>query len=271
MSGTFELDDDHGDPGLDGPTLVIRRGRGRTGGSTGLDLLIQRARGAGRRIKPLDGDLRSRTLSTLYPAVDKEGGIILDGASSPRSEEPSDLREWLLGELDFMVEERVSLALDLNGGDRAIQDFTRDLALAPYCREFGVRFLNAFFLGPDLEDLRHVLEVVRGGDYEEALTLLVLNEGAIRQGQSTIGAFEPILSHSDFKALLKDGARVVFLRRLTCMTVLRERGLSYSDVVAGALDKQGRRPAPTLRHMIKGWLHGFEDDNRAAGTVGWLP
>ncbi len=43
--------------------LLIRAGRGRTGGSTGLDLAVQRARYQGRRVEPLDGDLRSRTLS----------------------------------------------------------------------------------------------------------------------------------------------------------------------------------------------------------------
>ncbi len=51
-------------------TLAIRRGRGRSGGSTGLDLLIQRCRVAGRPIKPLDGDHRSKTLTSFYPAVD---------------------------------------------------------------------------------------------------------------------------------------------------------------------------------------------------------
>jgi hypothetical protein len=71
-------------------TLVI--GRGRSGGSTGLDLLIQRCRIAGRRIKPLDGDLRSKTLTSFYPAVDNKGAAIEDGASSPRSEEPADMK-----------------------------------------------------------------------------------------------------------------------------------------------------------------------------------
>ncbi len=32
---------------------LIRAGRGRTGGSTGLDLALQRARHQGRRVKPL--------------------------------------------------------------------------------------------------------------------------------------------------------------------------------------------------------------------------
>ena len=66
------------------PCLLIRAGRGRTGGSTGLDLAIQRARHAGRRVKPLDGDLRSKTLSTLYPATGRAGwcaGGLVSGAA----------------------------------------------------------------------------------------------------------------------------------------------------------------------------------------------
>ena len=66
------------------PVLAIRRGRGRLGGSLFLDLLIQRARHAGRRVQPLDGDLRSRTLASLYPAKDAK-----DQAVSRWSFQPS--------------------------------------------------------------------------------------------------------------------------------------------------------------------------------------
>ncbi len=108
-------------------TLVVRRGRGRTGGSTGLDLWIQRARRRGRRIKPLDGDLRSRTLATAYPPADANGRPIQDGAGSPRSEEMADMRDWLSAELDTMVEHGTSAALDLGGGDRVVQEYVREL------------------------------------------------------------------------------------------------------------------------------------------------
>ena len=64
-------------------SLVARGGRGRTGGSTGLDLWIRRGRYQGRRVKPLDGDLRSRTLSLLYPPIDEQKKPIPDAASAP--------------------------------------------------------------------------------------------------------------------------------------------------------------------------------------------
>ena len=79
------------------PVCAVRFGRGRLGGSMGMDLYIQRARFGGRRVKPLDGDLRSRTLSTLYPAHAADGSPILDGASMPRSEETADYKQWLIG------------------------------------------------------------------------------------------------------------------------------------------------------------------------------
>jgi len=75
------------------PVCAVRFGRGRLGGSMGMDLYIQRARFHGRRVKPLDGDLRSRTLSTLYPAQAADGSPIQDGASMPRSEETVDYRQ----------------------------------------------------------------------------------------------------------------------------------------------------------------------------------
>ena len=41
------------------PWWLIRCGRGRVGGSTFLNFAIEWGRNRGRRVKPLDGDLRS--------------------------------------------------------------------------------------------------------------------------------------------------------------------------------------------------------------------
>src|SRR5438270_10847785 len=113
MDGSIKLEGSV--PGGDSSKLdlLIRAGRGRTGGSTGLDHAVQRARYHGRRVKPLDGDLRSRTLSSLYPAKDEKGRPIEDGATSPATDELPDIKAWLSAEFDSMVEERVSRVLDL--------------------------------------------------------------------------------------------------------------------------------------------------------------
>ena len=140
--------------------LVARGGRGRTGGSTGLDLWIQRGRYQGRRVKPLDGDLRSRTLSLLYPPSDEKGNPIRDAASAPPTDELPDIKAWLSSEFDSMVTEGVSRVLDLSGGDRVLQEYVRDLVLREFCQDFGVELMMPIFLGPEIEDFRHAIEML---------------------------------------------------------------------------------------------------------------
>lgn len=254
-----------------GTKLVIRYGRGRTGGSTGLDLMVQRARYQGRRVKPLDGDLRSRTLSTLYPSLDEKGRRIEDGATSPPTDELPDIKAWLSAEFDEMVGQGVSRVLDLSGGDRVIQEYTRDLELIPFCRDFGIEPTVCLFLGPELEDFRHVMQLLKSGDLKCDRTMLILNEGVIRHGQTTTGAFDPIIAQPDFDAILQDGVRMVFMRRLTCLSVLRERGVGFYEAAHQRTDRSGTPISPTLSHMTKTWLATFEQDHESARTAAWLP
>lgn len=252
-------------------TLVIRHGRGRSGGSTGLDLLIQRARAAGRRIKPLDGDLRSRTLSTLYPAADADGEPIADAASAPRSEEPADMRAWLSEELDRMIEGGYSAAVDLGGGERVIEEYEQDLPIRDLCDEYGIRLVEICFLGSEPEDFRHVHRIVRRRGLRAHKTLLVLNEGVIRHGQTPEGVFSPLIRSAEFQDLVSQGAVPVFLRRLGCMDALRERGLGYYAAVLGLPDRDGVPASPTQRTMVKSWLRQHEAEHDKAGTREWLP
>jgi hypothetical protein len=254
------------------PVLYVRRGRGRTGGSTGLDWLIQRARRQGRRVKALDGDMRSQTLSRLHPPADDGGRPLPDATTSPRSEAISDMRVWLNAELDAMVEEReVSRVLDLGGGERVIAEFVRDLSLPAFCREFGIRLVQAYYLGPDPEDLQHVVQVVRAGDLSGSDLLLVLNEGVVQQGQSTESAFAPILADPSFVALVESGARAVFMRRLSCLHILREKRLGFYEIMANERGPDGCRRSPVLVHMTSLWANELEAQHRSRDVLEWLP
>ncbi len=253
------------------PVCVVRLGRGRLGGSTGMDLIIQRARYQGRRVKPLDGDLRSRTLASLYPAQAADGSPIQDGASMPRSEEKADYVAWMKSEFDKMVLEGVSRALDLGGGERVMQEFVRIFPLADYCEEFGVDLLPVFFLGPDIEDLNHVVQVMSAGAVRSSHPLLVLNEGVIRSEQTPEGVFDPILQHPDYLALVKQGAETVFLRKLHCLDILRERRFGFYDAAYGQPDPSGEKASPTLQFTTKIWLKDFESEIQKVGSAERLP
>ena len=188
--------------------LIVREGRGRLGGTMFLDLLIQRARANGRRVKPMDGDLKSRTLSTLYPSKDPRGRAIEDGASSPVSDDIAHQKDWIQEQLNQMTEDRVSRILDLSGGDRVMQELVLDLMLKDFCGDFGIGLTNIVMLGPDVEDFNHAMERFKAEDSRGDRVIFVLNEGVIRQGQTTEGAFTTIIKHPDFVAALKGGRSV---------------------------------------------------------------
>ena len=251
------------------PCLVIREGRGRLGGTMFLDLLIQRAREAGRRVIPLDGDLKSRTLSSTYPAVSLDGAPIVDGASTPPSDDIVALKEWIQGHLNQMTEDHASRVLDLSGGDRVIQELVLDLRLRSFCHDFGVGLTNVVMLGPDIEDFHHAMERINSEDSRGDRVILVLNEGVIRMGQTVEGAFDVIMAHPDFRTTLRGGARSILLKRLSCMPVLRDRRISFYDAALGRLDRSGAKVPPTVQHMTKVWLASFEED--AKPMAEWLP
>ncbi len=253
------------------PVCAVHFGRGRLGGSMGMDLYIQRARFQGRRVKPLDGDLRSRTLSTLYPAQTADGSPIQDGASVPRSEETADYKQWLSPEFEQMVVEGVSRVIDLGGGERVMQEFVRVFPLSSYCDDFGVDLLPIFFLGPDIEDLAHVVQIMRTGALRSSRSLLVLNEGVIRSGETSEGAFDPITAHPDYRALIREGTKSVTLRKLHCLDLLRARRFGFYDAAYGRLDPDGQKAGPTLQFMTKIWLEDHEGEHQTVGSAGWLP
>ena len=220
---------------------VIRGGRGRVGGSTFLDFIIQRSRRRGRRVKPLDGDLRSRTLSALYPTSDMAGAPMADGASSPASEDLAANKDWLTGELDASVDDGACRVVDFGGGDRVIQEYGSDLRLGDFCRDVGLGLIWAFVLGPDLEDLQHVVQVV-GSGHVTGRILLVSNEGVIRYGQSTSGVFQLTAARPEYKDLLRSGAEAFLMPpRMTGMPIF---SAAAAVLAVGSMPRQGM-PAAT--------------------------
>jgi hypothetical protein len=238
--------------------LAVGLGRGGGGKSSGLAEIVWRARAAGRDPIVADGDTRSGTLGKLFPGE----------ATKPETEELPDGKAWLGGVLNRMVKERRSCALDLGGGDRLLQEYGRDLRLVEFCARRKIDAVALYWLGPEEEDLNHVLSIWRGGGFRPERAMLLLNEGVVREGKTVAGAFERTLAHPGYKEMVAEGAMTLLVRRLPCMDLVRKPGLGFYAAAAGdghsALD-------PVEEFQVGDWLDALETERAKMGAGDWLP
>lgn len=231
--------------------LAVGLGRGFGGKSTILAEMIWRARAQGRDPIVADGDARSKTLAGMFPE-----------ATTPPTEELADVKAWLTGVLNAMVKEGRSAVLDLGGGDRVLLEYGRDLRMVEFCARRGIEPLAVYALGPEPEDLAHVLSIWRAGYFRPQRTLLVLNEGVIRSDRTVAGAFERTLSDPGFVEMVQAGAKPVLLTRLACMDQVKAKGGGFYAVKG--LD-------PVEEFMCSDWLEDLEQKREKAGAAAWLP
>ncbi|QQP92727.1 hypothetical protein IGS68_30155 (plasmid) [Skermanella sp. TT6] len=240
------------------PVLAVGLGRGYGGKSTGLSELVWRARDRGRDVLVADGDARSRTLAGMFPE-----------ALVPETDELPDVKQWLSGLLNRMVAERRSAVLDLGGGDRVLQEYGRDLLPVEFCGEYGIEPLALYFLGPEEEDLKHVLSIWEAGYFRPRRVFLVMNEGVIREGRTMAGAFGRTLDDPGLAAMVRAGAVPILMKRLACMDLVRRAGIGFYAAASGAEGRDGRPLDPTYAFMVRKWLRDLEGER--AAQADWLP
>jgi hypothetical protein len=242
------------------PVVAFRFGRGRTGGSTMLDLLIQLARAAGRPVLIGDGDRRNTTLAGLYPPKGR------DGARQPATDELPDLKDWLMELMGEAVTTRTSLVVDLGGGDRLMQEMGKDLGLIEFCEESGVEPVALYFTGPDMDDFEHVLAIWRAGYFRSRRGILFLNEHLVPQGRTPVGAFDGILARPEMEELVEGGIETVLLPRLSCLKEMRAAGFDFLTAASGKV-----RFDPMRAFMVKSWVKSVREKLAHVGADQWLP
>jgi hypothetical protein len=236
------------------PVLAVGLGRGSSGKSTVLSELIWRAQAQGRCPIVADGDARSKTLASLF-----------SDASAPASEEIADVKAWLSGLLNRSIKEGRSVVLDLGGGDRTLLEYGRDLRLVEFCERRGIEPLGLWVLGPEVEDLSHILAIWEAGYFRPKRSLLLLNEGTIREGRTVAGAFERTMTHPGFARMVEEGAVPILLRRLACMDAVKAvPGGFYEAAEGDGLD-------PVESFMVGDWLEDLNRKRTEAGASPWLP
>lgn len=247
-------------------SVTFRFGRGRTGGTTKLDVAIQFARAAGRPILVGDGDRRNPTLSGLYP-FGTEGGAL----APPVSDETPDVKDWITSSIGEAISLQHSLLVDMSGGDRAMHEYGRDLGIEELCRESGFQALAFFTCGPEMDDFDHILSIWRAGYYRPRRSILVFNEHLVPQGRTPKGAFDPIMDRPELPEMMSAGMAVMFMPRLPCMGELRRSGLSFLDAASNVPGRDGRPMDPVRQFMVRQFLTKVLAEYGRIGALGWLP
>lgn len=245
--------------------IAVRFGRGRGGGSTYLDVMIQQALAASRPLIIADGDRRNPTLAGLYPATSPCPAL------QPPSDEPAVVKNWITDILGTAIETGSSVVLDMGGGDTAIQELVRDVEIVEFAEANDFHPVGLFFCGADMDDFDHILSIWRAGYFKPKRSILVLNEFLIPSGRNTETAFDHIQAREEMKELTCDGMEVMSMPRLPCMEEVRKTGLSFLDVRDGKRGPDGLPFNPLRKHMVKQWLDRINQNLTLCGATEWMP
>ena len=244
---------------------MIRYGRGRTGGSTVTDYAVQYGRSESRPVLVADGDLRNPTLAALYPPGTPGGAV------QPPTGEIPDMKDFITGSFSRAIAEGSSIVFDMGGGDRAMQEYCRDLGLVELCEAHDMEALALYLCGPEMDDFDHVVAIWKDGLFRPKRSLLVFNEHLVPQGRTPSGAFDVIMARPEGKELFDAGMRTIIMPRLPCMREMREAGLGFFDAAAGRAGRDGKPLDPVRQFMVRQWLGKMRGQFENVGALQWLP
>ena len=232
------------------PKMVVTHGRGGTGKSTGVRILKERADEAGRPVVIADADRTNATLGAFYSDVLR-----------PEFPDEKTVADWLDELVNTQAETRMSLLLDMGGGDQVFKRFAASLDLAALLQAEGITPVALHFFSPDIDDLAYLLDIEQSGAFCPPQTVLVLNAGLIKDARPIDVAFAELREHSIYLAALKRGAREIVLPRLSCMQEVNSRRLSFlgAEKALGLTNRQ--RVAMWRREVAKA----------LAPVADWLP
>jgi hypothetical protein len=232
------------------PSLVVTHGRGGTGKSVFVRVLLERAQEGGRYPAVADADRTNATLSAFFKDV-------------IRPDHPDDqtVHDWLDDLINQMAEDHKTVILDMGGGDQVFKRFAKELELAKLLESADVIPVAAHLIGPDIDDLAYLQDVEQTGAFCPEATILVLNEGLIRDARPRDVAFGGVREHAIYRAALKRGAKEIWFPKLACMQEVNARRLLF----AAAETSLGL----TNRQRVAIWRRAVAKE--LAPVADWLP
>ena len=239
--------------------IVFWIGRGKTGKTTGIRWAAEAAILAGATLLMADMDPTNDTFSKYIDNV----------ARPPEASDPALSLKWLDKLLQHALQHRLSLLVDLGGGDTTLRRLVEQLPdLVEMAEAQGFAIVLFYTAGPQEEDLSP-LATMEGLGFRPSATAIVLNEAMADLGDSPLQAFARVLRHSAFLAAVGRGAVPIWMPRLLPAQQVEIRRLHFRDAAAGEIG-QGKTPlGPFDRSRVLNWLQAM--DANFVGIRTWLP
>ena len=211
---------------------MIVVGRQRVGKTTVLNTTIQFLRMHGGEVVVWNADKLNRTysLSMFHPDT-----------LEPPSADPEDVKAWLEDRFTHLIQHRYDAVLDIGGGDTPLARLVEEVAIVRTLERRGIRVLLVHVVGPEMADLDYLERFLAQNLFTAEATLIVLNDGLVLTGRSANFAFNSVKQHPALIDAAANGAKVVLMPKLACMSQVTDRGLLFAEAMDG-VNKPGFSP-----------------------------
>jgi hypothetical protein len=235
--------------------LIFVIGRGRTGKTTLLRWIAERAQDRERDFLMADIDPTNASFSSYFPQV-----------SRPSGHDPAAVRAWLVRFIAYAIEHRTSAMIDLGGGDTALRSLLDEMpTIFSEIRAAGIVPVALYLSGPQPDDLAPIVTLSSHGFAPEARAI-IFNEGIADAGQPLEHAFADVVEHPVVKQQIEQGALVLWMPRLFAAAAVESRRSSFAD----ARDNETEFSVNMFdRTRIRAWLEAM--DLRFGGIASWMP
>ncbi len=214
------------------PVVIVIVGRQRVGKTTVANTAVQFIRAHGGEVVVWNADKLNRTYSL---------SIFHQDALEPPSVDPEDIKAWLEERFTHLIKHRYDAILDIGGGDTPLARLVEEVPIVRTLERRGIRVVLVHVVGPELADLDYLERFLAQNLFTAQATTIVLNDGLVLTGRSAGFAFTSVKQHPAFLNAVQDGAEVMLMPKLTCMSQVTDRGLSFAEAMNG-VNKPGADP-----------------------------
>lgn len=242
------------------PRVLLFAGRGKTGKTTAIRWMAERALGERRPLLMGDLDPTNASFSTYFKGVQRPDD----------ADDPAVTLKWLEGFIQHAIRHKLNAVVDLGGGDLNLRRLVDELpGLADTMVAEGVAPVLFYHVGSQVDDLSPVA-TMEGRGFQPEATAIVMNEATIEPGLGRVQAFARVKRHSVFRDALARGAVPVYMPKLLVADAIEARRLRFLAARDGAAGEDGKATFGAFdRARVRSWLEAM--DRQFAGVRTWLP